>query len=106
MSSAGITSYNRTSGPFRRTSRMTSECLVTRGGSATKFATGVRCRPFSLDHLASFVSVGPVSFTTVKDATQEPLAARAACWLAICSFIFCCISLGVGCALWVATIQV
>jgi len=39
-------------------------------------------------------------------ATQEPLAARAACWLAICSFIFCCISLGVGCAIWVATIQV
>jgi hypothetical protein len=40
------------------------------------------------------------------DATQEPLAARAACWLAICSFIFSCISLGVGCAMWVATIQV
>jgi hypothetical protein len=38
--------------------------------------------------------------------TQEPLAARAASWLAICSFIFCCISLGVGCAMWVATIQV
>jgi hypothetical protein len=37
---------------------------------------------------------------------QEALAARAACWLAICSFIFCCISLGVGCAMWVATIQV
>jgi len=40
------------------------------------------------------------------DATQEPLAARAACWLAICSIIFFCISLGVGCAMWVATIQV
>jgi hypothetical protein len=37
---------------------------------------------------------------------QEALAARAACWLTICSFIFCCISLGVGCAMWVATIQV
>ena len=43
----------------------------------------------------------------LKDATQEPLAAaRAACWLAICSFIFFCISLDVGCAVWVATIQV
>ncbi len=30
---------------------------------------------------------------------QEALAARAACWLTICSFIFCCISLGVGCAM-------
>ncbi len=37
---------------------------------------------------------------------QEALAARAACWLTICSFIFCSISLGVGCAMWVATIQV
>jgi hypothetical protein len=37
---------------------------------------------------------------------QDAPAARAACWLAICSIIFCCISLGVGCAMWVATIQV
>ncbi len=42
----------------------------------------------------------------LRAATQEALAARAACWLAICSFIFCCISLGVGSAMWVATIQV
>jgi hypothetical protein len=43
---------------------------------------------------------------SLMDASQEPLAARAACWLTICSFIFCCISLGVGSAMWVATIQV
>jgi hypothetical protein len=43
--------------------------------------------------------------TRLKDANQEPLAAWAAYWLAICSFILCCISLGVGCAVWVATIQ-
>ena len=35
--------------------------------------------------------------------TQSALAALAACWLAICSFIFCCISFGVGSAMWVAT---
>ena len=29
-----------------------------------------------------------------KMLIQELRAARAACWLAICSFIFCCISLG------------
>ena len=39
------------------------------------------------------------------ERTQEPLAARAACGLAICSFIFCCISLGVGSAICVAIIQ-
>ena len=53
---------------------------------------------------------GTVWHNKYSGATQEPLAARAAgwlaIWLAICSFIFCCISLGVGCAMWVATIQV
>src|SRR5690349_14578175 len=39
------------------------------------------------------------------ETTQEALAARAACGLAICSFIFCCISLGVGSATCVAIIQ-
>jgi hypothetical protein len=92
-------------------------------------------RRSNIAHLASFI--GPVSINSViwvgpkmslvyaqspvqpdwnvwnkkteEDATQEPLAARAVCWLAICSicsFIFCCISLGVGSAMWVATIHV
>ena len=37
---------------------------------------------------------------------QSALAGLAAGWLAVCSFIFCCISFGVGSAMWVATIHI
>src|ERR1700688_4390209 len=54
--------------------------------------------------LNTFSSAKVGSPARLNYATQA-LAARADCWLAICSFIFFCISLGVGCAMWAATIQ-
>jgi len=46
----------------------------------------------------------------IEGSTQAPAVAARAFWspaiCSICSFIFCCSSLGVGCATWVATIQV
>ena len=55
---------------------------------------------------SSFAQRPQANHRSLKKVPQSALAARAACWLAICSFIFCCISLGVGSAMWVATIQV
>ena len=49
---------------------------VSRGGSGTKLATGVWWRPLSLTHFSSFVSVGPVSFTTVRDWTKLKCLSR------------------------------
>ena len=65
-----------TSGSLRRTSRIIFEYGVSRGGSGTKLATGVRWRPLFLTHFSSFVSVGPVSFTTVRDWTKLKCLSR------------------------------
>ena len=59
--------------------------------------------PYNLGSRCIFLADGK-QFPS-HQTTQSALAALAACWLAICSFIFCCISFGVGSAMWVATIH-
>ena len=59
--------------------------------------------PFNLDSRCIFLADGKESL--LQQPTQSALSALAGCWLAICSFIFCCISFGVGSAMWVATIH-
>ena len=60
--------------------------------------------PYNLDSRCIFLADGK-QFPS-HQPTQSALAALAACWFAICSFIFCCISFGVGSAMWVATIHI
>jgi hypothetical protein len=65
-----------TSGSLRRTSRIIFEYGVSRGGSGTKLATGVRWRPLSLTHFSIFCIGRSVSFTTVRDWTKLKCLSR------------------------------
>jgi hypothetical protein len=89
-------------------SRLLSACPKFRRHRASGASTqrGTRLK---LKHALARVKRGRTAWTEQSSrnlkAAAQALAARAACMLAICSFIFCCISLGVYSAMWVATIQ-